>query len=132
MGTLRQQFKLTAHSLIAGLILAGLLGGCTEPFVKVTVQVDTCQAGGMGKQFGPPPEIGACMKNNVTSPIDANVWNNNNAWDMVTNTRITDHSHICSSGFICQSSPGSQGCPILSKPCMTKWNNGVCSCGCPP
>ena len=55
MRTLRQLFKFkeTACNLAVGLLLAGLLDGCTEPFVNVIVQVDTCQAGGAGKPFGP-------------------------------------------------------------------------------
>lgn len=135
MRTLRQLFKFkeTACNLAVGLLLAGLLDGCTEPFVNVIVQVDTCQAGGAGKPFGPLEPPGACQTKQLTTRTDANEYSNNNAWDMVTNKRITDHTHFCNANTTkCQSSPGSKVCSGFDKPCMTKWTNGSCICGCPP
>ena len=138
MRTLRPLFmsKRTASNLAVGLFLAGLLAGCTKPLVNVEVNVDTCQAGGMGRPIGEPPEPGACNPSPVlTAPTDANRYNN--AWDMVSNTKITDHTHMCNAGGTnrtCQSNPGSQVCfpSGTNKICITKWNNGACSCGCPP
>ena len=136
MGTLPQMLKFngTMWSLGIGLLLAGLLGGCTKPLVNVEVNVDTCQAGAMGRSIEEPPAPGACNLSPIlTAPTDANRYNN--AWDMVSNTKITDHTHMCNAGGTnrtCSSNPGSQLCGGTYKLCITKWNNGACSCGCPP
>ncbi len=140
MRTSRQlwKFERVACSLAVGFLLAGLLGGCTEPFVNVVVQVDTCQAGG-GRPFGPPPEPGACMKTPVlTAPTDPNLYNSG-YFNTATNTILYDHDHRCNAGGtnkMCQSSPGSTTCGGIPKQCKTRFtptsgNNGNCDCGCP-
>ena len=141
MRTLRQRlgFNGTAWNLGVSLLLAGLLGGCSgQPFVNVIVQVDTCQAGGMEKQFGQLTPPGACnqtlLTNNTTDPNKYN-----NAWNMATNTAMADHDHRCNTNtWMCQSDPGSKACPIPpNKPCKTRFTPtagiyGNCTCGCPP
>lgn len=138
MRTLRQllSFNRTVWNLGVSLLLAGLLGGCTEPFVNVIVQVDTCQAGG-GKPFGPPPPPGAC---NPTPPLtaltDPNLFGAG-YYNTATKTKLNDHTHRCNTGtWMCQSSPGSTLCGGISKTCITRFtptsgNNGNCTCGCP-
>ena len=138
MRTLRQLFKFkgTACSLAVGLLLAGLLGGCGQPFVNVTVQVDNCQAD-RGRSIELPPPPGGCnqtlLTNNTTDPNKYN-----NAWNMATNTAMTDNTHRCNtSTWMCQSDPGSKLCPATLKPCKTRFTPtsgiyGNCTCGCPP
>lgn len=132
-------FNGTVWNLGVSLLLAGLLGGCTEPFVNVIVQVDTCQAGGMGKPFGPSPEPGACIPTAVlTVPTDPNKFGAG-YYNTATKTILTDHTHLCNAGGankMCQSSPGSNLCGGVSKLCKTRFtptsgNNGDCICGCP-
>lgn len=141
MRALRQLFKFkgTACSLAVGLLLAGLLAGCTEPFVNVIVQVDTCQAGSTGKPFGPPPPPGACMKTSVlTVPTDPNLYNNG-YFNTATKTILYDHTHRCNTGGtnkMCQSSPGSTYCSGIPTQCKTRFtptggSNGTCDCDCP-
>ena len=136
-----QLFKLkgTAWSLVGGLLLAGLLVGCNTPLIDVSVQVDTTCSSGNTPSGGPRtplqqlPKPGACQTKQLTTRTDANEYSNNNAWDLVTNKRITDHTHFCNTNTTkCQSSPGSKVCSGFDKPCMTKWTNGSCICGCPP
>jgi hypothetical protein len=142
MRTSRQpwKFKRIACSLAVGLLLAGLLGGCTEPFVNVVVQVDTtCQAGGMGRPIGEPPGPGACILTPVlTAPTDPNLFNTG-YFNTATKTILSDHNHRCNAGGtnkMCQSSPGSTMCGGINKICKTRFtptsgNNGNCTCGCP-
>lgn len=139
MRTLRQLFKFMGTACSLGLLLAGLLGGCHQPFVNVNVQVDVdnCQAG-RGRSIELPAP-GACnqtlLTNNTTDP---NLYNN--AWNMATNTAMgSDHSKRCNtSTWMCQSAPGSKACPIPpNKLCKTRFTPtsgiyGNCTCGCPP
>jgi hypothetical protein len=133
MGTLRQLFNLkeTAWSLVGGLLLLGLLGGC-EPFVNVVVQVDnTCQAGGTGSGMGRKiPDAGTCTLGPVlTAPADAY-----GAHIYPTGGIITDHTHTCNAGTRkCASSPGT--CNFKS--CWTRFHpdtpgalTGACTCDC--
>ena len=130
MRTLRKLFKFkgTACSLTVGLLLAGLLGGCTEPFVNVAVQVDTtCQAGGMGRPIVDPPPPGAC-----TAPYVS--WAGKSAdgfWNSQTGLQIPGGSGLtCASGSVkCQSTnPGT--CTMV--PCKSWYrpSNQSCSCAC--
>ncbi len=130
MRTLRKLFKFkgTACSLTVGLLLAGLLGGCTEPFVNVAVQVDTtCQAGGMGRPIGDPPPPGAC-----TAPYVS--WAGKSAdgfWNSQTGLQIPGGSGLtCASGSVkCQSTnPGT--CTMV--PCKSWYrpSNQSCLCDC--
>jgi hypothetical protein len=141
MRTLLQllDFNGTVWNLGVSLLLAGLLGGCSEPFVNVIVQVDTCQAGGMGKQFGEPSPPGACQPTAVlTVPTDPNLFNAG-YFNTATRTILDDHDHRCNTGGtnkICKSSPGSTMCGGVFKTCKTRFtptsgNNGTCTCGCP-
>ena len=128
MGTMRQLFKFNnaTRNLVAGLLLAGLLGGCTEPFVKVTVQVDTCQAGGMGKQIDELPPPGGCITPFIS-------WAGHSAdglWNSSTGLQIPAGSGLtCASGVKCQATPGSCG---IGKPCKSWYrpSNQSCVCDC--
>jgi hypothetical protein len=130
------ELKGTAGNLLGGLLLAGLLGGCGLPFIDVDVQVVAtaggCPSGGTRTDIQPG---GGCNKETISSPTDANKYGN--AKDTGTGLAITDHSHMCTSGVICQSSPGTYYCPFPTlKPCKTLWTqtsglNGTCQCGCP-
>ena len=136
MGTIGDLFgyKTTAWSI---LLLVGLLGGCQKPFIDVEVQV-VATAGGACPSGGKVTDLGAgggCITDPaISSPTDANKYGN--AKDVGTGQTITDHSHMCTSGFMCASNPGSKYCPITPKPCKTLWTqtsgmNGTCQCGCP-
>jgi len=128
MRTLRQLFKFkgTACSLGVGLLVAGLLGGCTTPFVNVVVEVDTCQAGGTGRSFGPPPPPGAC-----TTPFTP--WSGKSAdlfWNSQTGQQIPSGSGLtCVSGMKCAALPGNCG---FGKPCKSWYrpSNQSCLCDC--
>jgi len=136
MGTLRQllKFNTTLWSLAVGLFLAGLLAGCHTPLVNVEVTVDTCQAGGMGKPFGEPPEKpGAC---NVypagSTPYTGDAY----GFLKTTDGQPFSQHQNCSGGKRC--TPGTPGrCdsgPKTGFPCAS-WVNPstmTCSCSCPP
>ena len=145
MRTLGQLFELkeTAGNLLGSLLLVGLLGGCGLPFIDIDVQVvntaGACPSGGMK---GVPPELppgGGCNTTTVSSPTDANLYNN--AKNVATGLAITDHNHMCKAGsVVCQSSPGSKYCPFPTvKACKTLFTPdvppnglvGTCQCGCP-
>jgi hypothetical protein len=125
MGNTRQLFASATKRLLAGFLLVGLLGGC-EPLVKVTVQVDTCQAGGMGRQFGDIDGVGAC-----TTPFIS--WAGKSAdgfYNSQTGNLIPSGSGLtCASGVKCQASPGNCG---IGKPCKSWYrpSNQSCICDC--
>ena len=140
MRNFRRLFKLkqTAWSLIGGLMLAGLLGGCQTPFIDIKVQVDTCPPGGAGRSIPiDPPIVGACTPTPpLTDLTDPNL-NNNGYFNTATKTTLFDHIHRCNaSTWMCQSNPGSTFCGGINKVCKTRFtptsgNNGNCLCGCP-
>lgn len=130
MGALRQLLKFngTMRSLGVGLLVAGLLGGCTQPFVNVIVQVDTpsCQAG-EGKTIESPPPPGGC-NNGGTGLI---VVSPNTICKNASGTPINcQSSFMCSAGNKClNGNPGTEN----RKACKTIWtqtsgNNGSCTC----
>jgi len=129
MGTLRQLFKLrrTAWSLVGGLLLVGLLGGCSTPFIDidVSVQVDTCPSGAGGPRQ-PLPEPGACTNGGTGSipPPPATICKNASGAPMNCPTGAT-----CTSGYKCGSPPGTEN----RKTCKTIWTqisgtSGSCIC----
>lgn len=131
MRTLRQLF--TVHGILPsfGIPLVLLIGGCTQPFVNVNVQVDACQAGGnMGKSITDISPPGLC--NN--GPILGTATDAYGAY--VANTsppqKITDHAHYCNAGTRkCASTPGTcnaQSCVVKYSP--TDASHGNCSCAC--
>jgi len=141
MRTLGQLFELegTARNLLGGLLLAGLLGGCGLPLIDIDVQVvntaGACPSGGTRVGTDLPAGGGCITDPAISSPTDANKYGN--AKDMGTGQPITDHNHMCTSGFICASNPGSKYCPFPTvKACKTRWYqtsgmNGTCQCDCP-
>ena len=60
MRIVQQSFNLNkiARTLVSSLLLVGMLGGCTKPFINVEVAVDTCPSGAGGS--GKPIPQGAC------------------------------------------------------------------------
>lgn len=145
MGTMRKLFcfKWTRSSLLVGIMILGLIGGCT-PLIDIDIVVDNtagnCPSGGRGGGGGPQlPPGGACTTTNLSSAADANRYNN--AKNVATGHAITDHSHMCKAGTVmCASSPGSMACPYPTyKPCKTLYMPdvppnglvGTCQCGCP-
>jgi len=127
MQSLRQLFKLkkTACSLISGLMLAGLLGGCK--FIEVSVQVDTCQSDGTRM---PLPDPGACNVVNpytgAIPPPPATICKNIGGQTIPCPANAT-----CSSGAKCGDPPGSYN----RKTCKTIWTessagstSGSCLC----
>ena len=135
MEPIRTFNKLYGRTLFLGMFLILLLQGCST---NVEVKCGTGSGGQPEKSSEECGKkdlgacIGACSTKVVTSPIDANEYSNHNAWNMVTNTRITDHTRICNSGSKCNQNAGSKMCSGVNKTCMTKWSNGSCTCGCPP
>ena len=139
MRNLRRLFKLkhTAWSLIGGLMLAGLLGGCQTPFIDIKVQVDnmagTCPSGGTTRVVDSsiPLDGGCTLGPILTAPADAY-----GAHIHPTGGIITDHNHTCTVGNgsrKCASSPGT--CNF--KACWTRFVpdspgalTGKCSCDC--
>jgi hypothetical protein len=135
MRNLRQLFQLKrpAWSLIAGLMLAGLLGGCHTPLIDIKVDVDnTCQTGGNGTRMA-TPEAGACLFQSYTGAIPTGTICKNAGGIIACPTGAT-----CSSGTgsrKCRTTPGT--CDGVS--CKTYWlqtggsssTTGVCSCPCP-
>ena len=132
MRNFRRLFKLkqTAWSLIGGLMLAGLLGGCQTPFIDIKVQVDNmagaCPSGGTRVlNSEDPPGIGGC-NNGGTGPI---VVSNTICKNASGGTMQCQSSFICSAGNKCAVPPGTEN----RKSCKTIWtqtsgNNGSCSC----
>jgi len=124
MGTSRQLFKVkgTACSLACGLLLAGLISGCTEPFVKVAVQVDTCQAGGMGKPIDELSPPGLC---NVMTYSGSAVGfiDDNNGGVIPPGSPLS-----CSASYKCKALPGTCVSGVACK--SHRATNGSCYCGC--
>jgi len=56
------KFNKSARILVAGLLVVGMLGGCTKPFINVQVDVDTCPSGAGGQ--GKPIPMGLCSSDN--------------------------------------------------------------------
>jgi hypothetical protein len=136
MRTFQQIFSFTkaARTLAAGILLAGLLSGCTTPFVNVVVQVDSCQAGGPGKPPNiPMPGVGLCVfANPTTGPIPP-----------PPATICKDHNLSiipCPANATCTSGPGrcdanTPGSNRSGKICKTIWvqsathpTEGACDC----
>jgi len=133
MEIFQKLFKLerTAYNLPVGLFLIGLMVGC-EPLVKVTVQVDTCQAGGMGKQFGEPPEPGLCnLYPSGSTPYTGDAY----GFFKTTDGQPFLQHQNCSGGKKCAGSPGRcDSGPKTGSLCVS-WVNPstmTCSCSCPP
>lgn len=114
--------------LAGGLLLAGLLGACTE----VQVTVDTCQTR-TGSSFSGDP-VGTCNQGIllVADTDAAGFWIRSTP---PTQIPLTDHSYLChATGYKCQPTPGT--CQF--KPCKTWFTPdsagakiGTCNCGCP-
>lgn len=130
MRTLQQLFKLnrTACNLVGGLLLVGLLGGCT-PLVNVAVQVDTtCSSGGgPGRPLEPP---GACsVMNPYSGPLLPQNYKVCKDFNNVT-IPCTGNEN-CTGPNRCNNSPGNENRKI----CKTVWKqsaagsmNGACTC----
>ena len=125
-------FNKAARTLAAGLLLAGLLGGCTTPFVNVVVQVDSCQAGGPGNPplpLGPGQCIFASPTTGPIPPPPATICKDHNL-NVIT----------CPANVTCTSGPGrcdanSPGKDRSGKICKTIWvqsathpTEGACDC----
>ena len=130
MRNLRQLFQLkgTTWSLVGGVLLAGLLGGCTTPLIDVKVSVDnTCPTGGSGMRVPIDNiEAGACITPFIS-------WSGQSAvgfWDSSTSLQIPIGSTLtCASGVKCRTTPGNCG---IGKPCKSWYrpSNGQCLCDC--
>jgi hypothetical protein len=114
--------KNVISTLVGGLLLAALLGACSE----INVTVGTCPSGSPG---WPPQPPGACTPAALVADTQAT---SINAYDSVTKTKITDTTLQClAGGFKCTSGT----CGYL--PCRTWYtaastSTGNCKCGCNP
>ena len=131
MGTLRQLFKLkgSAWSLLGGFLLAGLLGGCSHPFIDIKVDVDvnsTCASGGGPRQ--PLPGAGACSVDGTgaipQSPTSQTICKNSGGTVINCPPGAT-----CTSGNKCNTPSGTDN----RKACKTIWTqvngtSGSCIC----
>jgi hypothetical protein len=131
MGTLRKLFKPkgSAVSLMAGLMLVGLLGACNT----VTVIVDSCPPGNMRSTIGDPFDgPGGCNPGVPhTGLIPSGTICKNTGGTIIT----CPAGATCISGSTkCPSPPGT--CPGTRKSCKTNWTestpgstSGTCLCG---
>jgi len=138
MRILRQLFNLkrTACNLVGGLLLVGLLGGCT-PLVNVAVQVDnTCSSGGSPSRSIESPAPGTCSLNPATPyngpliPANYKVCK-----DFNHNTVACTGNEMCTGSTgsrVCNDPPGSE---LGRKMCKSVWTqsvagsmNGTCQC----
>lgn len=138
-------FTRTARSLVAGLLLAGLFGGCgTTPLVNVAVQVDTCPSGSSRSPLPggglPGGGLGACSLNPanpyVGPLIPANTTPNPpypyKVCKDATNKIVScTGNEQCTGGRVCNDPPGSEN----RKTCKSVWTqsaagstNGNCAC----
>jgi len=135
MGTLRKLFepKVTTWNLVGGLLLVGLLGGCTTPFVNVVVQVDTCPSGSGGPRTPLDPP-GACTLN-TANPYNGPLIPQNYkvCKDFNNNTIPCTGNEMCTgtTSRVCADSPGNEN----RKLCKSVWKqsaagsmNGTCVC----
>jgi hypothetical protein len=136
MRTLRTLFKpkVTTWNLVGGLLLVGLLGGCTTPLVNVAVQVDTCPSGGGGPRTPLDPP-GYCSINS-TAPYNGPLIPQNykvcKAFDGTTINCTGNEMCTGSTSRVCNDPPGNDS---NRKPCKSVWKqsaagsmNGDCSC----
>ena len=137
MRNLRQIFKSnrTSWSLVGGLLLAGLLGGCSTPFIDISVQVDSCPSGSTtGDTRIPilPRGAGTCFAGVPhTGQIPSGTMCKNTTGQIIN----CPANAQCSSGSKkCPNPPGT--CGRTATPCRTTWTqstsgstSGTCICG---
>jgi hypothetical protein len=111
------------------LIVLTALSGCTEPFVKVTVQVDTCPSGG---QREPIPDPGVCSLNPTNPYVGPLIPSNHKVCKNVNNQTIAcTGNEQCTGGRVCNTNPGTEGritCKSVWKESAPGSMSGTCTC----
>jgi hypothetical protein len=137
MRNLRQLFQLKrrAWSLVGGVLLAGLLGGCQTPFIDIKIEVaNTCSPGSTRSSIPDDGGAGACILN-PANPYNGPLIPTNHkvCKDFNNNTVACTGNEMCTGATsrVCNSSPGSEN----RKTCKSVWKqsaagsiNGTCTC----